>query len=443
MLKLIYKNILARRGRYCWIFIELCLVALISWTVLDEVVVDTYKKVIPTGYDLDRLVTFRLAQKPDTDENADNENLDADRKGEIALGHINRILDRVRSDARVESATFVNDLSPLIGSINVNSIPSGREDDSGYYFIVQFWPGTDFFKTFGITDANTGKVYEETSMSGRDLIISKSIADYLFPGEKAVGRFLEENDKDHNPEKFSGIVGVVNDVIYRPDLAITPITYKTRKIRDIIRNGGITTIQPVMRLKPGVNVNRFIEDFSPVVAKELRSGDIYSHSLRSFKEMNDTMSRDMNNQDFISMSVALFFFVNILLCMVGTFYLQTRKRSEETGVMRTFGASRGFIVREMLGEGVIITTLAWILGCGLYWLYIKDEGLEQLAYSFGDAPSAIMLQMTPTWIDDFTIHFAIVSLIIYAIMLVCVLLGIYIPARKIALINPVDALRDE
>lgn len=443
MLKLIYKNILARRGRYCWIFIELCLVALISWTVLDEVVVNTYKKTIPTGYDLDRLVTFQLSQKPHDGEYTENENLDIDQRAEIAFGHLNRILDRVRSDARVESATFINDLSPLSGAVNVNSLPSGRDNEDGFYFIVQFWPKTDFFKTLGITDANTGKIYEETSMSGRDLIVSKSIADYLFPGENVVGHFLEENDKDRNPEKYSGIVGVVNDVIYRPDLAITPIIYKTRKIRDIIRDGGITSIKPVMRLKAGVDVNRFIEDFSPVVAKELRSGDIYSHSLRSFKEMNDTMSRDMNNHDFISMSVALFFFVNILLCMVGTFYLQTRKRSEETGVMRTFGASRGFIVREMLGEGVIITTLAWILGCGLYWLYIKDEGLEQLAYSFGNAPSSIMIQMTPTWIDNFTIHFAVVSLIIYAIMLVCVLLGIYIPARKIARINPVDALRDE
>ncbi|WP_290121281.1 FtsX-like permease family protein, partial [uncultured Duncaniella sp.] len=160
-------------------------------------------------------------------------------------------------------------------------------------------------------------------------------------------------------------------------------------------------------------------------------------------EKNEIMSRDMNNQDFISMSIALFFFVNILLCMVGTFYLQTRKRSEETGVMRTFGASRGFIVREMLGEGFVITTLAWIFGCFLYWLYIKDESLAQLAYSFSDAPSSILRQMTPTWIDDFTIHFSVVSLIIYSIMLTCVLLGIYIPAGKIARINPVDALRDE
>ncbi|WP_290396959.1 hypothetical protein, partial [uncultured Duncaniella sp.] len=321
MLKLIYKNLLARRGRYCWIFIELCLVALISWTVLDKVVVNTYKKTIPTGYDLDRLVSFQLSQKPHDGESDETENTDIDRRAEIALGHLNRILDRVRSDARVESATFVNDLSPLSGSVNVNSLPSGRENEDGFYFVVQFWPGTDFFKTFGITDANTDKIYDETSMSGRDLIISKSVADYLFPGENAVGRFLEENDKKHKPEKLSGIVGVVNDVIYRPDLAITPIVYKTRKTRDIVRNGGITSIQPVIRLKAGVDVSKFIEDFSPVVATEIRSGNIYSHSLQSFKEKNEIMSRDMNNQDFISMSIALFFFVNILLCMVGTFYL--------------------------------------------------------------------------------------------------------------------------
>lgn len=439
MLKLIYRNILARRGRYCWIFIELCLVALISWSVLDEVVVNTYRSTIKPGYDLDRLVTFSLGELPDSGDTPENE----DEEGEIAFGHLSRILDRVRSDSRVESATFVNDFSPLSGSINISSLPSGRENEDGFYFIMQFWPGTDFFRTFGITDANTGKIYEETSMSGRDLIVSKCIASNLFPGESAIGHFLEENDKKHNPEKLSGIVGVVDEIIYRPTFALTPVVYKTRKIRDIARNGGIKYVRPVLRLKPGVDVDKFIEDYAPVVAKELRSGNVYAHSLRSYLDMEKYMSRDMKNNDFISMSVALFFFVNILLCMVGTFYLQTRKRSEETGVMRTFGASRGFIVREMLGEGFIITTLAWLFGCVLYWFYIKDEGLAQISQSFRDTPSATMMQMMPTWVDDFTTHFLIISLIIYALMLVCVLLGIYIPARKISRINPVDALRDE
>ena len=72
--------------------------------------------------------------------------------------------------------------------------------------------------------------------------------------------------------------------------------------------------------------------------------------------MRERMARDVNNDNFIAKSIALFFFVNILLCMIGTFYLRTRKRSEEAGVMRSFGASRGFIIREMLGEGFAMVT---------------------------------------------------------------------------------------
>lgn len=435
MFKLIYKNILAHRGRYSWIFIELCLVALISWAVLDSPIVNIYKLGMSQGYEIDHLVTFNLAEFPKETEESDE-----DDKEEI-FTNINRILDRVRSDSRVEAVTIVNDNSPLQGSVSISSMPTSRKDEDGLYYVVHFWPGTDFFKTFGITDGyNTdGKIYEEKSMSGRELIVSKSIADYLFPDEKAIGHFFEEKDERHNPEKLSPIVGVVNDIVYRPTYALTPVVYKTRKIKNI----EINTTYPVIRLKSGVDVGKFIEDYSPIVVRELRSGGIYCHSLRSYREMKEQMSRDMTNENFIAMSIALFFFVNILLCMVGTFYLQTRKRSEETGVMRTFGASRGFIIREMLGEGLVIATTAWLLGCFVYWLYIKDEGLPNLGATFRDSPSVAMTQMFPNWIDDFTTHFSIVSLIIYAIMILCVLLGIYIPARKISRINPVDALRDE
>lgn len=436
MFKLIYRNLIARRGRYCWIFIELCLVALIAWAVLDSPIVNLYKINMSQGYDIDRLVTFNLAEFPDTDEEADD-----DKDKEVAFSHINRILERVRSDSRVESATIVNQCSPLRGSVSINSIPSGAENEDGLYYVVHFWPGTDFFKTFGITDAygSGDKTYEETSMSGRELVVSKSLAEYLFPDEKAMGHFLEEKDQHCPPEKLSPIVGVVNDIVYRPNFALTPIVYKTRKVKDI----DVGSTYPVIRLKPGVDADRFVEDYSPVVVKELRSGNIYSHSLQSYQDMKEQMSRDMTNENFTCMSIALFFFFNILLCMVGTFYLQTRKRSEETGVMRTFGASRGFIIREMLGEGFVMTTLSWLLGCLLYWLYIKDEGLPALGATFHDAPSQSLPQMFPNWIDDFATHFSIVSLIIYAIMLLCVLLGIYIPARKISRVNPVDALRDE
>ena len=52
-------------------------------------------------------------------------------------------------------------------------------------------------------------------------------------------------------------------------------------------------------------------------------------------------------------------------------------------------------------------------------------------------------KLIPLWYDDFNTHFAVVSLIIYAIMLLAVMLGIWFPARRISRIRPIDALRDE
>lgn len=47
------------------------------------------------------------------------------------------------------------------------------------------------------------------------------------------------------------------------------------------------------------------------------------------------------------------------------------------------------------------------------------------------------------WVSDFTLHYLLVSLVIFLILLVVVLVGIYIPARNISCIPPTEALRDE
>ena len=441
MLKLIYKNIIAHRGRYCWIFIEMCLVALIGWAMLDDFIVNAYKRSLSPGYEIDHLVSFTFSTYP-IDQTADS---DGGESAEEIYTHINRILDRARSDSRVEAATFVNNSSFLQGSVSINTVSTGEEDKDAIYYNVHFWPNTDFFKTFGIRNAygSTDDLFEEPSMSGRDLIVSESIAHYIFGDEAVMGHYLEEKDSRANPEKLSRIVGVVNDCVYRPDFGTTPIVYKTRKVKNIGNRENMESIEGVLRLKSGVDVDKFIEDYSPVLATDLKSGPLYTHSLISYRDREKEMSRDMTNLSFIQASITVFFLVNILLCMFGTFYLQTRKRSEETGVMRTFGASRGFILREMIGEGVLITTLAWLLGCFLYWLYIKDEGLAHVISGWSENATLTLQAMVPMWTDDFNFHFAVISLVIYALMLICTIAGIYIPAVKIANINPVDALKDE
>ena len=54
-----------------------------------------------------------------------------------------------------------------------------------------------------------------------------------------------------------------------------------------------------------------------------------------------------------------------------------------------------------------------------------------------------MYNLIYTWVSHFWQHFAIVSAIVYAIILICVVIGTWLPARRVSRINAVDALRDE
>ena len=61
MWKLILKNLWARRRRNGWLLAELILVSIISWVILDPVIVVTHDRNIPLGYDADRLCLVSLA----------------------------------------------------------------------------------------------------------------------------------------------------------------------------------------------------------------------------------------------------------------------------------------------------------------------------------------------------------------------------------------------
>ncbi|WP_304477119.1 FtsX-like permease family protein, partial [uncultured Muribaculum sp.] len=107
------------------------------------------------------------------------------------------------------------------------------------------------------------------------------------------------------------------------------------------------------------------------------------------------------------------------------------------GVMRSFGATPSYIVRMMLGEGWMLTTVAWVVGCFLYLQYALAEGL---AHTHNTAD---YYDYDPSWTSNFGIHFTVVSLVVYVMLLIVVTIGISIPASRISRVKPVDALRDE
>lgn len=132
--------------------------------------------------------------------------------------------------------------------------------------------------------------------------------------------------------------------------------------------------------------------------------------------------------------LAVLFLANLCLGVIGTFWLQTKQRKGEVGIMRSFGTTRGGIVRLILSEATMLTTASFIIGCFIYLQYALKEGLY-LGILTGNVDEGT------TWVSDLSQHFIITSVIVYAVMLITVLIGAYIPARNLSRIPPVDALR--
>lgn len=437
MLKLIFKNLWARRRRNIWVVVEMVLITVVAWVVLDPAIVTGYHLSLDPGYDIDRLVAINLAEIP-----KGGKGYDEDAEGKM-MENVYRILDKVRTDSRVEAATIAPNLRPEGAASVLNSFPV--DTVSGYYLDVKFFRGTDYFKTFGIKGLD-GKPFQEPPLSGSEIIVSRSVAQIMHPGINAVGHYFNETT-DTTFEKYSWnrdrlIAGVTDEIAYRSTISRSPVVfqYDDEYNANIYRSANAVIL--VLRIKPGINPHRFIEEYSPIIASELKAGNVYAHSPQLYTQLRDNMAMDSHNKYVISLALAVFFFVNLCLGIIGTFYLQTRTRSRDTGIMRSFGATPRKILMEIMSEGWLMTTISWILGCCIFYVYARKNGLARPVGAWYSDTDAV-LSVLPLWFDSFWTHFFVVSLIIYAILMLTVSIGIYIPARSISKANPVDALKDE
>lgn len=435
MIKLIFKNLWARKGRNLWLMIELALVTIVAWVVIDPVVVYTYAKMADPGYDIDRLATVSLNSYAETSPYYNEE----EQTPEAITANIRRLIAMVETRPEVEVATMtkINGIE-CPGAYNSGLAPKDTMIPTGPLHLVHFLTGTDFFKTYGIRDRSTGLAMEDMPLTGSDAIATAMVAEAVCPDENPIGTSIYAYSKYHNqdgPVTFGIMRGVTDNVILRSMMLRTPVAFIPEPMID-----DADGCRLVLRIRDGLSVEKALDAMRPFLLKELRAGNIYAHSPEAYVTMRSNTASDENKQIVRNTAIALFFFINLCIGITATFYMQTRKRSRDAGILRSFGAKRNYIVRELLGEGWILTVISWLAGCIIYFLYAKDEGLSNLA-TWGEVD--FFTAVKPLWFDDFWIHFGVISVVILAILLLVVTIGIYIPARHIASIRPVDSLRSE
>ena len=446
----ILNNIWSQRTNNVWLFLELIVVCFVAWTQLDPIIVRLYYRSLPSGIDGDRMVVanilstrpYDIADDSMTQEERDNQYW----KREAEYGEEANVIKRqLLAIDGVEQASIADPVMGIYARTDLFSSPGGFsnmlryawQNDTVLVNDICYAKDEHFFETYGIQPIAGCKTSKELSDIDQGWFVSQSLAEHYFGSPEAAinkelhAAFFADGDW-HQP-----IVAVVNDVHVSEKDYNTWAVYSNN---GTIRTGGSQNLI-VLRLKPGINPRRFAEEQN-YHAWNYASDNYAVASFTAYDDIGSSRNQFATpslSYDFnLQIATAVFFLINLCLGVIGTFWMQTKRRTEESGIMRAFGATKRRIMSMFLAEGWVLATVSMFIACVLYLNYVK-MGFGELCISTHQ-PST---QPDPTWVADKPLHFLIVSAIVYLIILCTVLIGTAIPAVKIIGAKITNALRDE
>lgn len=433
MLKLILQTLWARRRRNGWLLAELVLVTVVSWAIFDPVIVAVHDRHLPLGFDAHRLVVVSLQALEEGTLGYDAQLADS---ASLVSAYLSMI-ESVRQYDGVQSATaLLGYCYPGASGSQQANLPLKGDTLSRLIDYVYYLSGQQYFETYGYIPAPglTLSELSEFPATERDIVVTQDLLRQVNgdddPRHHRLCSLSNEYDTIYHP-----LVGAVAPCRLRLDWRPIPLFFWRATGREVLQYMPRYT-RIVLRLDDGVNLQYFIHNFLPWMQQHLRAGNLYANRVEPYVNILTDQAYATSTALFRrNLGVALFFLVNLCLGVAGSFWVQTRMRREEVGIRLSFGGTPRRIRTMFLLEGIILVTVAVLVGCFFYWLYALMEGLPT-----GAQAGRCVLQY---WTDSFALHFMLVSLAVYACLLVVTLIGVWMPARHISCIPPTEALRDE
>jgi len=301
--------------------------------------------------------------------------------------------------------------------------------------IINFDPNYDFFRVFGYTSDNGKKAVSVRDFdwsNPKTIVVSQSIVENLFSDSSAIGREI----RTYSGAKESDnrvIAGVVDDV-KRFDYLRPQNVYYIPKQPDTTSNW--TSMEISIRSKTTLSDPIFREAFQKEMMNTLQIGNFYFKNIVSFPAINAQTDWEFGQiQDvYIKTGLMIFFLLNIILCVIGTFWYRVHVRREEIGIRKAFGASKTNIRNTLLLEGICLLTIV-LLPAMLIEFQFVHAGLIGTLGSF---------ELTGKCFPDHILpRFLITNAITWLIMAVVVIAAVWLPARKAAAMEAATALHYE
>jgi predicted permease len=352
---------------------------------------------VDAGYDTDGIFTFQIAAgRPDLNDRA------AMSRFQYAF------MDRLQGLPGVESVGYITTL-PLDEGAGSGNITTPRLEASGAEapLVRVAGAGGAYFQTMGI-ELVRGRYFErvEEERAMPFVIISRSAAELLFPGEDPIGKQVRNAS---GGQTWYSVIGVVEDVL----------------IDDLRESPEPMVYLPAVSPSPAYVIKSTRADqLEPEVRAIVRDVIPTSPMYRIFT-MKRLAAKAMANLSFTMLMVSVAAVLALVLGAVGLYgvlsYRVTR-RAKEIGVRMALGAEAKSVRRMFVWQGGRVALVGIVVGT------LAAVGLTRyistLLFNVGRLDVLAFAGMS-------------------AVMLAVALLASYIPALRASRVDPVVALRAE
>jgi putative ABC transport system permease protein len=325
------------------------------------------------------------------------------------------IIRRVRAIPGVDAAADASVIPLSGGSWTMAVRVSGAQSSEGGTSKFD-WVGPEFFKTLEIPVLE-GRAFDEhdTAHSPSVAIVNETFARKLLDGRDPIGRTFRNVAEPGYPETIYQIVGVVKDTRYQQLRESQQAICFVPSSQYPLGSGPFAQIL----IRSNVPLAALTEQVKSTIAGV--SPDIVIY-FSVFK----TMIRDNLADDrLMAMLSGFFAALAMLLAMIGLYgvmsYMVARRRSE-IGIRMALGANSGDVSKMILREAGVLLAVGLGIGTGL-------------ALAAATAAGALLFGLKPN--DPATLGTAVAALATAALG------ASYLPARRAARLDPVEALREE
>ena len=260
---------------------------------------------------------------------------------------------------------------------------------------------------------------EDIRKNAKVCVIGKTVADELFPGgQNPIGRSIRFKNI---PFRVVGVLkskGYNNWGMDQDNLIIAPYTTVMKRIA-------------AQTYFSSINASALSEEVSEKAIEELtallranhkiKEGMDDDFTIRSQQEIMETMSSTMDTVTLILVVAAAFSLLVAGIGIMNIMLVSVTERTKEIGLRMSVGARGRDISRQFLFESIIISLTGGLIGIAVGYLGSWAAQMMSL-------PASV-----PLW--SVLLSFG-----------VCACIGLifgYVPARKAALMDPIEALRYE